>query len=60
MSIETDIPELLFSHVAAFDPNIQIAFPNVEFTPPQDTYLEVRFLPNDNRNVYIGNNDHYQ
>lgn len=57
MIVESIIPELLFNHIAAFDPSIPVAYPNVSFSPPVDAYLEIRFLPNSNRNLYVGNDD---
>ncbi|UXM94647.1 DUF4128 domain-containing protein [Bartonella sp. HY329] len=57
MSIETDIPDLLFIHVTAFNSTIQVVLPNIEFTPTQETYLEVQHLPNANLNLYVRDDD---
>ncbi|QHJ77689.1 MAG: hypothetical protein [Bacteriophage sp.] len=63
MTLEPTILDLLFQHTKAFNDTtpakdkIPIAFPNVKFKPPDGNYLEVRYLPNSNRNFLIGNDD---
>ena len=57
MNLESIIPELLFQHVAALGNDTPVAYPNVPFEPPEGTYLEVRYLPNTNRNFLIGSDD---
>ncbi len=57
MTIESTIPDLLFKHLDILSGTMKIAYPNVPFEPPDDAYLEARYLPNTNRNFLIGVDD---
>jgi hypothetical protein len=56
---ETRIADALKARLAAlaFSPALQIAWPNVAFTPPSGTYLRVDNLRNTTDRVLIGNDD---
>lgn len=61
-TVESTIPSLLLARIGALvlSPALPVAYPDIAFTPPTGPYLDVRYLPNSNVNLFIGNNDETQ
>ncbi|HEV7253877.1 MAG TPA: DUF4128 domain-containing protein [Mesorhizobium sp.] len=59
LTAEAAIPDALFRHLdtLTLSPALPIAWPGKPFTPPAGAYLELTFLPNTNRNLFLGNSD---
>ncbi len=54
-SVESLIAKALYAHVAAFDTELDIAWPNVAFKPTDDAYLRVDNLRNATGRPFIAN-----
>jgi hypothetical protein len=58
-TIEEKIEAALFARVASLDltPALQVAWPNVPFTPPAAAYLQVLHFPNRNTRLFLAGSD---
>lgn len=56
-TVESTIPDLLLIHLGALVlvPALPVAYPDVPFTSPTAAYLEARYMPNTNVNLFLGN-----
>ena len=59
MTPDAKIAELLLSKIAAITltPALPVSWPDVQFTPPAGTYLEVKLFPSTTLSPYLSNDD---